>query len=46
MKDSTLYKYNPQQDFCYYQRSGRKDIITRVPITFIIDNARKIIPKN
>lgn len=45
IKDNTIYTVNPYQDFLYYQRNGRQDKIVRVPISFIIENARKIIPK-
>ena len=45
IKDNTIYTVNPNKDFLYYQRNGRKDKIVRVPMSFIVENARKIIPK-
>lgn len=43
--DKTVYDYNPNQDYKLYQRKGRKDLIVRVPMSFIIENSCKIINK-
>jgi hypothetical protein len=45
IKDDTLYTINPQENFKKYQRKGRKDIIVRVPMSFIEKNSRKYISK-
>ena len=37
---------NPNENFKLYQRSGRKDLITRVPFSFIEENTVKYIMKN
>lgn len=44
--DSTVYNYNPKENYKLYQRKGRKDLITRVPMSFIIENSCKIINKS
>lgn len=46
IKDNTVYFKNPNEDFKYYQRKGRKDIIVRVPFSFIIKNTAKTIKKS
>jgi hypothetical protein len=46
LDDKTLYTSNPNEDFKLYQRSGRQDIIVRVPYEFIISNTSKLIKKN
>lgn len=43
--DKTVYDYNPNKDYKLYQRKGRKDLIIRVPMSFIIENTCKIINK-
>ena len=44
--DKTVYNQNPNENFKLYQRSGRKDLITRVPFSFIEENTVKYIMKN
>ena len=45
MVDNTIYEENPGADFKYYQRKNRKDLIVRVPFSFITDNAVKTVKK-
>jgi hypothetical protein len=45
IKDNRVYTNNPQKDFKLYQRDGRQDLIVRVPMSFIINNSRKLIHK-
>lgn len=44
--DKTIYNINPNADFKMYQRKERKDLIIRVPLTFIENFSSLIIPKN
>ena len=43
--DKTIYNINPHEDFKMYQRKNRKDLIIRVPLSFIKENSCKIIKK-
>lgn len=43
--DKTIYSKNPNEDYKLYQRSGRQDLIVRVPFSFITQNAVKYIDK-
>lgn len=43
--DRIIYNFNPDEDFKMYQRKDRKDLIIRVPLSFIEENACKIIKK-
>ena len=43
--DRIIYKFNPCEDFKMYQRKDRKDLIIRVPLSFIEENSCKIIKK-
>ena len=45
VKDKTIYNVNPKTNFKMYQRKNRKDLIVRVPMSFIIENTNKIIEK-
>lgn len=44
--DKTIYNFNPGEDYKMYQRKDRKDLIIRVPLSFIEENSCKIIQKN
>ena len=44
--DKQIYSYNPNENFKLYQRSGRQDLIVRVPVSFIEENSVKFITKN
>lgn len=46
LSDKTIYNTNPNEDYKLYQRSGRQDLIVRVPYSFIIANSVKKISKN
>lgn len=43
--DRIIYNFNPDEDFKMYQRKDRKDLIIRVPLSFIEENSCKIIKK-
>ena len=43
--DRIIYNFNPDADFKMYQRKDRKDLIIRVPLSFIEENSCKIIKK-
>lgn len=43
--DKIIYNFNPDEDFKMYQRKERKDLIIRVPLSFIEENSCKIIKK-
>lgn len=43
--DKIIYNFNPDEDFKMYQRKDRKDLIIRVPLSFIEENSCKIIKK-
>lgn len=43
--DKIIYNFNPEEDFKMYQRKDRKDLIIRVPLSFIEENSCKIIKK-
>jgi hypothetical protein len=43
--DKTIYNFNPGEDYKMYQRKDRKDLIIRVPLSFIEENSCKIIQK-
>ena len=43
--DKTIYNFNPGEDYKMYQRKDRKDLIIRVPLSFIEENSCKIIKK-
>ena len=43
--DTMIYNFNPDEDFKMYQRKERKDLIIRVPLSFIEENSCKIIKK-
>ena len=45
LEDKTIYTTNPNEDFKLYQRSGRQDLIVRVPYEFIKSNTSKFIAK-
>jgi hypothetical protein len=45
INDKTIYNFNPGEDFKMYQRKDRKDLIIRVPLSFIEENSCKIIRK-
>jgi len=44
--DRIIYNFNPDEDFKMYQRKNRKDLIIRVPLSFIEENSCKIIKKH
>lgn len=44
--DKTIYNINPYENFKMYQRKDRKDLIVRVPLSFIEVNSCKKIKKH